>query len=364
MSEPDPAVAFRAVIEAGALTRGEIIRLLGLSEAEARETLFPAADAVRKTGVGDAVFLRGIIEFSNICTQDCLYCGLRRSNTDLKRYRMTDAEILAAARRIKKEGIGTVVLQSGEDGFFTTLRLCSLVEKIKADTGLAITLSVGERSREEYRAFRKAGAERYLLKYETTSEDLYRSLRPGRRLGDRLRSLTDLRELGYEVGTGNMVGLPGQTAEILADDLLLMKTLDADMLGIGPFLPHPQTPLASSPPGALFLTLKAVAVARLLTKTANIPATTALSTLNADGRLRALEGGANVVMPDFTPPAYRLHYEIYPGRERAMDLSTFLRQLYIDIEKVGRKVGKGSGGRQKIEPGQGISLTSILIWTM
>jgi biotin synthase len=349
MSETDTTAPSRDAIGPETPTQAEVIRLLGLSEAEARQTLFPAADAARKAGVGDEIFLRGIIEFSNICVQDCLYCGLRRSNSCLKRYRMKDAEILAAARQIREEGIGTVVLQSGEDGFFTQERLCSLVEKIKADTGLAITLSVGERPKEEYRAFREAGADRYLLKFETTAADLYRRLRPGRSLEERLRALTDLRELGYEVGTGNMVGLPGQGPEILANDLLLMKNLDADMLGIGPFLPHPQTPLASSPPGDLFLTLKALAVARLLTRTTNIPATTALGTLDAIGRIRALEGGANVVMPDFTPPSYRRHYEIYPGREKAMDLQAFLRRLYSDIEKVGRKIGRGSGGRQRIK---------------
>jgi biotin synthase len=346
MSESQAAAA-RNAIETGALTNEKILRLLSLSEAAARETLFPAADAVRETGVGNDIFLRGIIEFSNICTQDCLYCGLRRSNTALKRYRMKDAEILAAALRIREEGIGTVVLQSGEDGSFTQERLCSLVEKIKEETGLAITLSIGERSRKDYRAFREAGAERYLLKYETTATDLYHSLRPGQRLSDRIRALTDLGELGYEVGTGNMVGLPGQKLEILANDLLLMKTLDADMLGIGPFLPHSQTPLAIFPPGELLMTLKVLAVARLLTKTANIPATTALGTLDPQGRLLALEVGANVVMPDFTPPNYRRYYEIYPGREETMDIKAFLRRLYSDIEQIDRKIGKGSGGRRK-----------------
>lgn len=348
MSEPDSLSPFPgATIGGHALTREGILSLLNLSEAEARETLYPVADAVRRVSVGDEVFLRGIIEFSNICAEDCLYCGLRRSNRRLERYRMADAEILATARRIGEEGIGTVVLQSGEDGFYTQGRLCSLVEKIRTDTGLTITLSVGERSRQDYRAFRDAGAQRYLLKYETTSAGLYRSLRPGRHLGDRLQALTDLRELGYEVGTGNMIGLPGQSPETVADDLLLMKKLDADMLGIGPFLPHPHTPLASSPSGTLFMTLKALALARLLTRSTNIPATTALGTLDPHGRLLALAGGANIVMPDYTPPAYRRHYEIYPGREEAMDLPAFLRRLYSDIEKVGRRVGKGGGGRKK-----------------
>jgi biotin synthase len=364
MSEIEAAATLRDASETDTLTREKILRLLSVSEAEARETLFPAAAAVRRAAVGDEVFLRGIIEFSNICTQDCLYCGLRRSNARLGRYRMTDAAILAAARQIREEGIRTVVLQSGEDGFYTQARLCSLVEKIKEETDLVITLSVGERSREDYRSFREAGAERYLLKYETSAADLYRSLRPGRRLGDRLRALTALGELGYEVGTGNMVGLPGQSLEILADDLLLLKSLDADMLGIGPFLPHPQTPLAASSPGTLFMTLKVLALARILSINTNIPATTALGTLDPQGRLQALAGGANVVMPDFTPSVYRRRYEIYPGREKAMNLVEFPRRLYDDIEKAGRTVGKGRGDRQKIKTGQGISLTSEPISTM
>jgi biotin synthase len=358
MSEPDAAASSYAAGEAGALSHGEILRLLNLSETEAQATLFPAADAVRRRGVGDAVFLRGIIEFSNHCAQDCLYCGLRRSNARIDRYRMTDPEILGAARRIRREGIGTVVLQSGEDGGFTQKRLCSLIETIKADTGLAVTLSLGERTREDYRVFREAGADRYLLKFETTDADLYAVLRPGRRLADRLRALRALGELGYEVGTGNMVGLPGQSRDSLADDLLLLKSLDADMVGIGPFLPHPQTPLAASPPGPLFLTLKAVALARLVTKAAHIPATTALGTLDPRGRLLALAGGADVVMPDFTPPAYRRHYEIYPGREDNMDLAAFLRRLVRDIEQAGRTLGQGEGSRSH---GEGISSISEAI---
>jgi biotin synthase len=348
MSEPEAIASSRPSLATGELNRGEVLRLLALSEDEAEATLFPAADAVRREAVGNDVFLRGIIEFSNHCSQDCLYCGLRRSNLGLGRYRMSDAEILAAAQRIEAEGIGTVVLQSGEDASLTRERLSLLVQRIKGETGLAVTLSVGERPRQDYRVWREAGADRYLLKFETTAQELYARLRPGRHFADRLRALTDLAELGYQVGTGNMVGLPGQDAGILADDLLLMKTLDADMLGIGPFLPHPQTPLAASAPGNLFMTLKVLAVARLLTKNTNIPATTALAVLDARGRLRALESGANVVMPDFTPAAYRSHYEIYPGRERLTDLQTFLRQLYSDIESVGRRTGKGSGGRQKI----------------
>jgi biotin synthase len=328
-------------------TREAILALLALSEAEAKATLFPAADACRRARVGDAVFLRGIIEFSNHCSQDCLYCGLRRSNRGLGSYRMAAEEILEAARRIKAEGIGTVVLQSGEDDFYTTEHLCRIVEGIKTETGLAITLSVGERPREAYLAFREAGADRYLLKFETTNPDLYGRLRPGLRLADRLRCLDNLRDLGYEVGTGNMVGLPGQSLETLAEDLWMLRERDADMLGIGPFIPHPHTPLAGEPPGDLFLTLKALAVARLLTRNTNIPATTALDTLGPGMRARALRAGANVVMPDYTPLSYRRLYEIYPGRNRELAVDDFLQQLTEELSGIGRHIGTGRGSRER-----------------
>ena len=329
------------------LTRREILRLLNLSDPEAKAHLYPAADAVRREGVGDEIHLRGIIEFSNVCERDCLYCGLRRSNTHLNRYRMPEGEILTVARRIREEGICTVVLQSGEDSFSSRDQICTLVGRTREETGLTVTLSIGEKSLEDFRAYREAGAGRYLLKHETSSAELYRLIRPDSASGGRIRCLKDLGELGYEVGTGNIIGLPGQTPDVLADDLLLMKALDADMLGIGPFIPHPDTPLAFSPPGQMAMTLKVLAVARLMTRTTNIPATTALGSLDADGRIRALSAGANVVMPDFTPPAYRRLYEIYPGRNIEMDLSDFLKQLYGDIRRIGRKAGRGSGNRNK-----------------
>ncbi len=328
-------------------TREEIVRLLALPEGEARETLFRAADTVRRREVGDEIYLRGIVEFSNVCARDCLYCGLRGSNLRLHRYRMEEAEIIETASLIRNAGIGTVVLQSGEDPFFTPERICRLISGIREETGLTVTLSIGERSPADYRAFRDAGAERYLLKHETSSPDLYRRLRPGSVLNDRLRCLSVLGELGYEVGTGNIVGLPGQTLETLTDDLLLIREIDADMLGIGPFIPHPETPLAQTPAGDLFLTLKVLAVARLLTRTTHIPATTALGTLAPRGRLLALEAGANVVMPDFTPPRYRQHYEIYPGRNKTVKVSDFLRRLKDDIDRIGRTIGHGKGGRKR-----------------
>ncbi|MDP1992789.1 MAG: [FeFe] hydrogenase H-cluster radical SAM maturase HydE [Syntrophales bacterium] len=344
MSEPmSESALIHKALDSGSLTRGEITRLLGLTREEDKQELFRAADEARRRFVGNEIFFRGIIEFSNICERDCLYCGLRQSNRRLGRYRMPEDEILATARRIRDEGVGTVVLQSGEDPFFTAEKLSDLIGRIREETGLVVTLSVGERPLADYRVFRDAGSNRYLLKYETASSDLYQRLRSGSFLADRLLCLKALGESGYEVGTGNMVGLPGQSLEMLADDLLLMKELQADMLGIGPFLPHPETPLADCPAGDLSLTLKVLAVARLLTRTTNIPATTALANLDPRGRLMALQAGANVVMPDFTPPAYRNLYEIYPGRNKTEEASAFLGRLKVDIARMGRTIGQGPG---------------------
>jgi biotin synthase len=347
----DPASEFTSAIllralDGSPLTREEIVALLSLPEGEAQKALFMRADAVRRREVGDEIFLRGIIEFSNVCVRDCLYCGLRGSNLRLHRYRMAEAEIIETARLIRNAGVGTVVLQSGEDPFFDADRICRLIGGIREETGLTVTLSIGERPPADYQVFREAGAERYLLKYETSSPDLYRRLRPGSVLSDRLLCLSVLGDLGYEVGTGNMVGLPGQTMETLADDLLMMKDMRADMLGIGPFIPHPETPLAQAHAGDLSLTLKFLAVARLLTRTTYIPATTAMGTLTPQGRRRALGAGANVVMPDFTPQIYRQHYEIYPGRNKKMNVSDLLRHLQDDIVLIGRTIGQGKGGRK------------------
>lgn len=347
MSDPGATALVESVAATGSLGREGIARLLSLSDPREEALLFAAADRLRREQVGDAVYLRGIIEFANVCGRDCLYCGLRRSNVRLRRYRMGADEIVAAAERIARAGIGTVVLQSGEDPFFSVERLCALVGRIRQETGLAITLSVGERPTEEYRAFREAGAERYLLKQETSSRELFARHRPGSAYENRRRCLADLKAFGYEVGTGDIVGLPGQTIKTLADDLLLLKEIDADMLGIGPFIPHPATPLAADASGDIALTLRVLALTRLLTRDTNIPATTALDTLAPGARARALASGANVVMPDFTPPAYRELYELYPGRNRTLDLDAFLERLGEEISGLGRSIGRGSGPRRK-----------------
>jgi biotin synthase len=258
---------------------------------------------------------------------------------------MIEDEILATAEQIKKTGVPTVVLQSGEDSFFSQDIICRLIERIRKETDLIITLSIGERALNDYKAFQQAGANRYLLKHETASLELYRYLRPGCEWENRLQCLRRLKELGFETGTGNMVGLPGQTPEILADDLLVMKYLDADMLGIGPFIAHPDTPLAGIDNDDIELTLRVLALARLITSNTNIPATTALATLNPQGRLLALQAGANVVMPDFTPEIYKTRYDIYPGRKDVGSAVEIISHLEKDFQSIGRALQYSVGSR-------------------
>jgi len=327
------------------LNRREIIRLLAASDKDTR-LLYAAANSVRKQNTGDEIFLRGIIEFSNYCERNCLYCGLRRSNKKLSRYRMPEDEIIATARLIKETRIPTVVLQSGEDSFYTSEVICRVIERIKTETGLIITLSIGEKSDADYRDFQQAGANRYLLKHETSAQEIYNYLRPGCLLEQRLRCLQSLKKLGFETGTGNMVGLPGQTPEILADDLLLMKGIDADMLGIGPFIAHPETPLAGLANYGLETTLRVLAIARLITRNTNIPATTALCSLHPRGRIQALQAGANVVMPDFTPEIYKSRYDIYPGRTDVGSATEIMENLQKDFTSIGRPLNFSAGYRQ------------------
>ncbi len=286
------------------------------------ERLRTAADRVRQRAVGTRVFLRGLVEFSSYCRCNCLYCGLRRDNKNLARYRLSDADILAAARRAAREGMDTVVLQSGEDPANTRERIARLVGMIKNETGLAVTLSLGNRSTASYRTWKRAGADRYLLKHETADPRLYALLHPGDTLARRLDALRRLRDLDYETGTGFIVGLPGQTDEILRRDVELVRKLEVRMCGAGPFLPQRDTPLAAAPPGSAETTLKIMALLRLRVPGLNIPVTTALASLiPQEGHRLALEAGANVIMPGFTPDGQRAHYRIYDGKARVDSIS-------------------------------------------
>lgn len=292
-------------------TKQEIIDIL--KNNDKNEWLFSLADKIRRENVGDEVHLRGLIEFSNICHCFCKYCGLRCENKELDRYRILPDDIVKYAKKAVEMGYKTIVLQSGEDAFYTKEILCDIIKRIK-EFDVALTLSIGERSFEDYKAFRDCGADRYLIRIETTDKDLYKKMHPNMDFDNRLRCLNDLKKLGYEVGTGCLVGLPEQTVESLADDILFFKEINADMIGIGPFIAHPHTPLKDIPNGDFTLALKVMALTRILLKNINIPATTAMETLNPNGRIIALQSGANVVMPNVTTTEYRAKYEIYPNK--------------------------------------------------
>lgn len=323
--------------------------------------LYAAADRTRREHVGDAVHLRGLVEISNCCVRECGYCGLRAPNRNVRRYRMGADEILACARDAAALGYGTVVLQAGEDYGIRAAWMAALIRRIKEETRLAVTLSLGERSEEDLALWRAAGADRYLLRFETSDRELYDWIHPPRRgrVSDRIALLRRIAALGYEAGSGIMIGIPGQTYASIARDIEIFRALDLDMIGVGPYIPHPRTPLgtgewrrevAEQAPPAEEMVYKVIALTRLVCPQANIPATTALATVNTrNGRELGLRRGANVVMPNMTPPAYRRYYEIYPNKaciaEQPGDCSGCLRGR---IRAIGRIAGSGPGGRMRV----------------
>lgn len=327
------------------LSKSEIIDIL--KDNSINEYLFEKANEVREKYVGNDVHLRGLIEFSNICKCSCKYCGLRKDNLKLERFRLSPEEIVDFAKKASEYGYKTVVLQSGEDVHFKTEILTEILKKIKS-FDLAITLSIGEKSFEEYQAYKEAGADRYLLRIETTDKELYKQMHPNMSFENRVRCLKDLKSLGYEVGSGCLVGLPNQTIESLANDILFFKEIDADMIGIGPFIPNPNTPLHDANGGSFELALKVMALTRLLLPSINIPATTAMETLNPNGRIIALQSGANVVMPNVTEGDYRRKYEIYPGKICINDTPAHCRGcISAKIKAIGRNISTDYGFHKK-----------------
>lgn len=339
--------------------REALIYFLTAEREEVLSTLWEWSDQVRRQHVGDAVHLRGLIEVSNYCAANCIYCGIRAGNHHLLRYRMEIPEILTQVRLAVKLGYGTVVLQSGESSRQMPGRwVTELIRTIRSECDLAITLGMGERSRDEYQEWFSAGANRYLMRYETSNSGLFHTLHPGHLgLESRLNSLHLLREIGYEIGSGIMVGIPGQTWDDLAADLLLFRQLNLDMIGVGPFLPHPETPLGSSylegqvfTPGAQvpnneITTLKTVALTRLVCPMANIPSTTALAAVDVkSGHELGLSRGANVIMPNLTPTHYRSLYEIYPAKADTGEAAEhYDSRLKARILALGRHPGIGRG---------------------
>lgn len=337
----------------------EIKRYLRDPDPAAAGRLYGEADRVRRENVGDAVYLRGLVEISNHCRRLCGYCGVNAGRV-IERYRMTREEILAAARQARDFGYGTLVVQAGEDPALTRDWIGEVVRAVKDDAGLAVTLSLGERDDGDYAAWRRAGADRYLLRFETSDPVLFDRLHPplpGREGRRRLEILARLRDLGYEVGSGIMVGLPGQTWDSLADDIGLFQRLDLDMIGIGPYLSHPETAMAlhpecfpSAPDGEQAkgdedTVCRVVALARLMQPKANIPATTAVALVNREsGREHALARGANVVMPNLTPARYRRLYEIYPAKAHHIETAEAVNdRIARQLAALGRTLGRGHG---------------------
>ena len=328
---------------------------------EARlDGLWREADAVREQAVGNEVHLRGLIEISNYCVRSCMYCGLRAPNRDLPRYRMTETEIMESVDKAVRYGYGTVVMQGGEDYGISTELMAHIVRRIKRETPLAVTLSLGERGEDELRTWRLAGADRYLLRFETSDAELYARIHPSLpgQHSDRIALLRAIKSLGYETGGGVMAGVPGQTYASLAKDIETFGELDLDMIGVGPYIPHPLTPLGSGNiaisakpedqvPNSALMACKAIALARLICPEANIPSTTALATLDRNtGHEMGLRRGANVIMPNLTPPRYRTLYEVYPDKGAIdADSSEGRERLLLRITALGRTVGAGPGGR-------------------
>lgn len=296
------------------LSDKELFDLLKTDEYDHR--LFQQADKVRRDIYGDEVYLRGLIEFTNHCKNNCYYCGIRRDNGNASRYRMSQEEILLTCEKGYKMGFRTFVLQGGEDPYFTDERICQIVSEIRGRfPDCAITLSIGEKSRESYQAYFDAGANRYLLRHETATESHYKKLHPSQmELSNRKRCLFDLKDIGYQVGAGFMVQSPFQTREDLVRDLRFLQELKPDMIGIGPFISHCDTPFSQYENGTLQMTLRLIAILRLLFPYALIPATTALGSIHAQGRELGLKAGANVLMPNLSPQEVREKYTLYDNK--------------------------------------------------
>ena len=305
------------------------------------EAMRQEAERVRREVYGNAVYIRGLIEFTSYCKNNCLYCGIRRDNRAIGRYRLTAEEVLACCQEGYGLGFRTFVLQGGEDPYFTDDRVCAIVEKIKGQfPDCAVTLSLGERSRESYQRLFDAGADRYLLRHETFSRAHYEMLHPAdMSYENRIRCLYDLKDIGYQVGTGFMVGSPGQTAEHLAEDLAFIRTFRPHMVGIGPFVPHHATPFAGEPGGSVELTLRLLSMIRLILPEVLLPATTALGTLDSQGREKGILAGANVVMPNLSPKAVRGKYQIYDNKASwGSEAAEGLEQLHQAMKKIGYEV--------------------------
>lgn len=314
------------------MNKKELAELLALEDFE---PIYRRADQVRKEQKGDTVHIRAIIEFSNICKRQCAYCGLNCGNSKASRYRMSWGEIETTARQAVEAGYKTIVLQSGEAPDPQIQELGALISRIK-DMGVVVTVSCGELNFADLQYLKECGADRYLLKHETADPALYNKLHPCGTLEERVQCLKNISALGYETGSGFMIGLPGQSLETIGQDLLLLKELNCQMAGIGPFIPHPDTALAGEQEGSTELTKRAVALARLILPEANLPVTTALGVINQREKENAFACGANVIMKKVTPDPYRAAYEIYPAKLEKCNIAEDRKKLEQQIRDLNR----------------------------
>ena len=323
----------------------DMIYLLENLHEGSREQLFDCARKIRSKYYENKVFMRGLIEFSNICSRNCIYCGIRAASENVDRYRLSKDEILSCCKEGYELGYRTFVLQSGEDRWYTASKVADLVSSIKElFPDVAVTLSLGERSYEEYKLWYEAGADRYLLRHETASRNLYEKLHPDGDFDNRRQCLYNLREIGYQVGAGFMVGLPGQSHYDLVEDLYFLKELKPHMIGIGPFIPANSTPLAKEKAGRVEDVLVMLALTRLMIPESLLPATTAMGTLDPRGREKALMAGANVVMPNLSPIATKSKYQLYDNKICTGDESAHCRMcIEKRINSTGMKVDMGRG---------------------
>ena len=322
-----------------------------ISDNSNNEVLRIRADEVRRKYYGNRVFVRGLIEISNICKNDCYYCGIRKSNRNISRYRLTEEEIYSCCETGYNLGFRTFVLQGGEDLYFSDIVLCRIVNNIKNKyPDCAVTLSMGERSYESYKNLKSAGADRYLLRHETADNTHYSKLHPaGMSLENRKKCLYNLKSLGYQTGTGFMVGSPYQTVENIISDLRFMQEIQPEMIGIGVFIPHHDTPFRDYPHGSAELNIKLISIIRLMFPKALIPATTALGTVSPDGRERGIQAGCNVVMPNLSPLMFRKSYELYDnkictGEESAQCIECLRKR----VESVGYELDMSRGDYPEI----------------
>lgn len=287
------------------LSRDDIIYLLSVDTPGELQLLFDAADKTRRKYRGEDVVARGVIDISNYCRQDCMYCNRRISNTALERFRVNTDEIISTAQKISHMGIKTLVLKSGEDEALNADRISYIIYSVKQLTNLFISLSLGQRDFEDYKIWKYSGADRYILRYETSNQHLYYKYHNHKRLKDRIRHIQYLKSLGFQIGIGSLIGLPEQTIDEIADDVILNRTLDADLVSFSTFIPLPGSPLEKEKSGSVLLTLKSIAIARLLLKDRQISVTRSISILDPTSKEKAVKAGADVVLPDFTPEFYR-----------------------------------------------------------